>query len=131
MTEQHKEANTVNWNHSAAAEMQQSPFSFDFFQAIRRLESVSEELPRLGHARQAKHEAVRILQTAALDFAPATIDRVDAAHDGRARLHQRFFGLLGPNGPMPLHMTELVRDKTRQDSDPTHEAFLNLSLIHI
>ena len=29
------------------------------------------------------------------------------------RLEQRFFGLLGPNGPLPLHLTEYARERLR------------------
>ena len=107
-------------------EMNQAPYRFDFFQALRRIESISAELPRVGHARQAGKEPVRIEQTAALDFAPATIDRIDTPHEGRVRISQRFFGLWGPSGPLPLHMTEQVRDQIRHQDDATQLAFLKL-----
>ena len=42
------------------------------------------------------------------------------------RLAQRFFGLLGPQGPMPLHFTEFVLERQKRKRDPTFGRFLNL-----
>jgi type VI secretion system protein ImpH len=38
----------------------------------------------------------------------------------------RFLGLLGPNGPLPLHLTEYARDRMRNEQDPTFARFLDL-----
>ncbi|TWU56286.1 type VI secretion system baseplate subunit TssG [Rubripirellula reticaptiva] len=129
MSESLSDASTrtpTNWDQRVAGKFGHSIHQLDFFQAIRRIEGLAGSLPRVGHARQAHQEAVRIRQTTALDFAPATIDRIDSPADGRAHLSQRFFGLLGPGGPLPLQMTETVRHETRHESDPALEAFLNL-----
>tara|TARA_R110002072_G_scaffold140025_1_gene283866 strand:+ start:471 stop:1520 length:1050 start_codon:yes stop_codon:yes gene_type:complete len=117
---------TATWEQRLTEELGKPVQSLDFFQAMRRIEAESPTLPRVGHARQTSQEAVRIRQTSALDFAPATIDRIDSGHDERAHISQRFFGLLGPGGPLPLHMTETVRHETRHNADPTLESFLNL-----
>ena len=37
-----------------------------------------------------------------------------------------FLGLLGPNGPLPLHLTEYVRDRLRNSDDPTLARFLDV-----
>ncbi len=116
----------VDWNQQVAVELNDSANRFDFFQAIRRVESLSDQYPRVGHALQANQEAFRIHQSATMDFAPATIDQIEPDDQGRVVLRQRFFGLLGPNGPMPLHVTEQVRDQSRHEDDPTIERFLNL-----
>jgi type VI secretion system protein ImpH len=42
------------------------------------------------------------------------------------RLEQRFFGLLGPNGPLPLHLTEYARERVLHHDDPTLVRFLDL-----
>lgn len=116
----------LDWTNQLAEQLQESATEFDFFQAIRRVESLTTDLPRVGYADRASDEAVRIAQTPALDFAPSTIDRIDHHNDGRARVSQRFFGLLGPAGPLPLQMTQDVRDQHRHDGDSSHESFLNL-----
>jgi type VI secretion system protein ImpH len=35
-------------------------------------------------------------------------------------------GLLGPNGPLPLHLTEYARDRQRNHDDPTFARFLDV-----
>ena len=39
---------------------------------------------------------------------------------------EEIFGLLGPNGPLPLHLTEYVRERLRHHADPTFARFLDL-----
>ncbi len=57
-------------------------------------------------------------------FAPATLAAWEPGEDGRpARLLVHFFGLFGPDGPLPLHLTEYARDRRRNDRDPTLPAF--------
>ena len=38
----------------------------------------------------------------------------------------RLFGLLGPNGPLPLHLTEYARERLRHAGDPTLSRFLDI-----
>jgi type VI secretion system protein ImpH len=42
------------------------------------------------------------------------------------RLTSYFFGLLGPSGPMPLHITEFARERLRHHFDPTLTRFFDL-----
>jgi type VI secretion system protein ImpH len=52
-----------------------------------------------------------------------------ASADGPAPDHLaflRFLGLTGPNGPLPLHLTEYARDRARNNGDPTLAAFLDV-----
>ena len=42
------------------------------------------------------------------------------------RLLVNFFGLFGPDGPLPLHMTEYARDRMRNERDPTLQRFADL-----
>jgi type VI secretion system protein ImpH len=44
----------------------------------------------------------------------------------RLELKLSFTGLLGPNGPMPIHFTEYVLDRINHAKDGTLEAFLNI-----
>lgn len=103
-----------------------SPRTIDFFALLRRLEAMRADLPRLGRALRPMHEPVRLGQEPELDFAPAALERLDPRPDGPPRLGVRFFGLLGPQGPMPLHFTEHVRERLRQRNDPTTARFLDV-----
>ncbi|SDW62790.1 type VI secretion system baseplate subunit TssG [Nitrosomonas communis] len=107
--------------------LQERPYDFDFFQALRHIEALFSEKPRLGHALRPADEAVRLGQEASLSFAPATLSAVDfPTADQPARIQVRFFGMLGPNGPLPLHLTEYARDRLLHVGDATFIRFLDL-----
>jgi len=104
-----------------------APWSFDFFQALRRIEGVFPERPRLGRAVRPADEAIRVGQEASVAFAPSTLSAFEEQEHGLPpRLEQRFFGLFGPNGPLPLHLTEYARERLRHAGDPTLSRFLDL-----
>jgi type VI secretion system protein ImpH len=104
-----------------------APWSFDFFQALRRIEGLRPDLPRLGKAVRPGDEAVRISQEASVAFAPSTLSAFEEPDDGGPpRLEQRFFGLLGANGPLPLHLTEYARERLLHHHDATLVRFLDV-----
>jgi type VI secretion system protein ImpH len=105
----------------------QAPYAFDFYQTLRRLECLFDPRPRWGEALRPIDEPVRLGQDPDLTFAPATLASFEPARGARPpRLQVRHFGLLGPNGPMPLHFTEYVRERLRNASDPTASRFLDV-----
>jgi type VI secretion system protein ImpH len=104
-----------------------APWTFDLFQALRRIEAAFPDRPRLGHALRPAEEPVRISQEASVAFAPSTLSAFEDADGGRPpRLEQRVFGLLGPNGALPLHLTEYARDRARHHGDATLARFLDM-----
>jgi len=108
------------------AALAQAPWRFDFFQALRRIEGLFADKPRLGRALRPGDEPVRLSQEASVAFAPSTLSACET-RDGRPpRLEQRFFGLLGANGPLPLHVTEYARERLIHNGDPTLARFLDL-----
>ena len=105
----------------------EAPFRHDFYQTLRRLECLYPDLPRWGVALRPADECIRLGQDADLSFAPAALASFDHDRDGRPpRLHVRFFGLLGPNGPLPLHVTDYARERQRLAGDATISRFLDL-----
>lgn len=103
------------------------PWAFDFFQALRRVECLNPDKPRLGEAVRVRDEVVRLGQDPTLAFAPATMaGTVPPQGDTPTRLLVNFFGLLGPNGPLPLHLTEYARDRARNADDPAMARFFDL-----
>ena len=107
--------------------LQATPYKFSFFQALRRLETVRRDLPRVGRSVRPAEDAVRVGQDPSLDFAPATLSAYIPAHDGRpSRMVTSFFGMFGPNGPLPLHLTEFARDRLRNSEDPAFARFVDL-----
>lgn len=106
--------------------LSEQPYRFDFYQTLRRIESAHPHLPRLGEAQRPSDEPVRVSQPAELSFAPAPVHGLTLRAEGPPRLNQRIFGLLGPNGPLPLHMTELARERLHHNSDPGLQRFIDL-----
>jgi len=109
------------------AALSESPHSYDFYQTLRRLECLFATKPRWGHARRPADEAIRFGQEPELSFAPAPLASFRSGRDGGPpQLQVRLFGLLGPNGPLPLHITEYARERLRNAGDPTLSRFLDV-----
>jgi type VI secretion system protein ImpH len=112
---------------AAIEQLRRQPYKFDFFQAMRLLECAHADRPRLGESKSLAEDAVRLGQDPSLSFAPASIASFEtSATSGAERLNVHFFGLLGPNGPLPLHITEHARDRLRNSRDPTFVRFLDI-----
>ncbi len=108
-------------------QIESAPDRFDFFQALRLLECAAADRPRLGESARAKDDPVRLGQEPSLAFAPRTLSSLVRDQGGAApRLEVLFFGLFGPNGPLPLHLTEYARDRLRHDDDPTFARFADV-----
>jgi type VI secretion system protein ImpH len=45
---------------------------------------------------------------------------------GRLKIRGYFLGLFGPNGPLPLHLTEYAHERSTNFRDPTFEAFADV-----
>jgi type VI secretion system protein ImpH len=99
---------------------------YSFFQAMRDIEIANDDLPRLGHALSPSREPVRVKQSAELGFAPHTVSKIERKESGPTELEQRFIGLIGPGGPFPLHLSELVRNRARHAGDEALQSFLDL-----
>ncbi|WP_250454715.1 type VI secretion system baseplate subunit TssG [Caballeronia sp. ATUFL_M2_KS44] len=100
---------------------------FDFFQALRLIEQAHGERPRLGRSLSARDDAVRLSQDPELIFHPTTLGDYVSGEDGKpGRLAVNFLGLLGPNGPLPTHLTAYVRERVRHANDPTLARFLDV-----
>ncbi len=106
------------------------PHHFDFFQLVRRLDCAFPDLPPTGHSSLPKDDPVRFGQEPSMRFAPSAISgfHPGATQDnpGLPRINLDCFGLLGPNGPMPLHFTQYVRDRIFNNHDKTLSRFLDV-----
>lgn len=108
-------------------DLEESPYRYDFFMALRRLESIYADKPRLGEGARPIDEPVRLGQEPSLAFAPSALAAFKAGDKDRPhRLQNFFFGLFGPNGPLPLHLTEYVRDRERNEDDSTFRRFTDI-----
>ncbi|MEM6468449.1 MAG: type VI secretion system baseplate subunit TssG [Planctomycetota bacterium] len=112
--------------NSPLQRLKSEPFRFDFYHALRMLECVYSDRPRIGKSLRLSEEAIRLTQIPSLKFAPTTVAEFSAMEDGIQQLGIYFFGLCGPNGALPLHLTEYVRDRIRHHDDTTLSAFLDV-----
>ena len=103
-----------------------APHAHDFFHTLRRIEALSPQAPRLGRALRPGQELLRLGQDAALDFAPAAVSSFNEQRHAPPRLGVRFLGLFGPQGPLPLHLTEYARERERHHADPGFARFADL-----
>lgn len=107
--------------------LQDKPYEFDFFQAVRRIECEHQSQPLVGCSKRPQEDPLRFGQNISFAFAPAALADYRAADDEKkAKLLVNFFGLLGSNGPMPLHITEYIRDRLRNHNDRTLAGFLDI-----
>ena len=106
--------------------MSGAPWDYDFFAVMRRLEAMARTSPRWGHALLPSAESVRVGQEPSLSFARASLTRFEPQTEhSPPRIRQEFFGYLGPNGPLPIHMSDFIRERWINHGDPTWLAFLD------
>jgi type VI secretion system protein ImpH len=110
--------------------LSRAPHEFDFNQVMRRLEGLYRDRPdrpRFGAALRPSDEPIRLGQDPSMAFAPSALAGLTPGRQGGPpRLGVHFFGLLGPNGPLPLHITEYARERLRNSEDATMSRFFDV-----
>jgi type VI secretion system protein ImpH len=123
-------AATAHALNAILRDAQSRPWLHGFIPLLRKLAAAEPDMPQVGQAQRPQQESFRLGQQASLAFAPRELAKVDIVHDGkrRARAHIKLFGLgaLGPNGALPIHFTELVRERVEAKRDHTLTNFLDL-----
>lgn len=109
------------------AQLLADPHDHHIFLALRIIEASYPDAPRLGESKRPREDPYRLTQEAELAFPPSTIESITPPADGKpGRLVNRFFGLWGPMGPLPLHMTEYARDRLRNHKDSALTSFADM-----
>lgn len=107
--------------------LEEHPYAHDLFQVLRRIDAQAGLEWQLGRAPHPRQEPLRLGQQPSLSFAPSTLAAAGPLADTPfQRLMIYSFGLFGPNGPLPLHFTEYVRERFLHNQDRTLLDFLNL-----
>lgn len=108
-------------------EVAAEPYRHDFLGVLRRIEALAPERPRFGESARPADDPIRLGQDPSLAFASSTLAHVEWGEGGLPpRLLVYFLGLFGPNGPLPLHLTEYARQRLRNENDPTFARFADL-----
>jgi type VI secretion system protein ImpH len=125
MADPNRNSSTSLKEHPAVGELLRDSSGFDFFALLRELQAIGD-MPAFGRALRPGDEQVRLAQETSLAFSPSAVSGARwRERTEKLEVLLRFTGLLGPNGPMPIHLTEYVLDRKRHMDDPTIEAFLN------
>ncbi|PSJ36934.1 type VI secretion system baseplate subunit TssG [Sphingomonas deserti] len=77
------------------------------FPAVRGAEARAPELPRVGRARRPSQSIVDLAQVPAMHFPAPTLESVEF-RNGRPQLNGYWLGLTGPQGALPIHLTEFA-----------------------
>lgn len=104
-----------------------APWRYDLFQLLRRIDAQGGEPYLLGRAPLPRYESLRIGQEPSMAFAPATISKVKSRSGTRRyEISILNFGLFGPNGALPVHLTEYARERLLHFQDTSFSAFADL-----
>ena len=107
--------------------LEEEPYRYGFFSLVRRFENLHPDRPRIGEAARPVDDVIRLGQEPSVIFEPATLSEFQPGKDGAPhRLTGYFVGLFGPNGPLPMHMTEYARERKRNHHDDTLIGFADI-----
>lgn len=101
---------------------------FDFYYVLRQIDAAIAGPVPLGRAARPREEPVRLTQEPSLLFAPAALHdyKPGVAAHGLGRLSVHHFGLFGPNGALPQHLTEYVQERILHVKDETIARFCDI-----
>ena len=113
-----EEETPVEQDHPVIRDILKEGFSYQFFQAIRLIQSLNPDSPKIGHQGPAEKECIRIHPSAMLGFHAsdmAGIRKIISPSDTEQfEIETTFLSLLGSQSPLPVHYTEQV---LQDDSD--------------
>ncbi|UNK24757.1 type VI secretion system baseplate subunit TssG [Yersinia intermedia] len=103
------------------------PEHHGLFHLLRYIDARSGQPYLLGRAPLPRYEILRLGQKPQLFFIPTTLAEISPRSDTQLYEVSIFnFGLFGPDGPLPLHLTEFVHERIQHYQDDTFLAFTNL-----
>ncbi|WP_175822854.1 type VI secretion system baseplate subunit TssG [Burkholderia sp. BCC0419] len=104
--------------------LQAEPWQFGFLSLLRRI-GANPAIDPIGTARRPGSEPFRLGQQPSLAFAPREVASVEQTA-GRLKVRLFSLGMLGPNGPLPIHFTEIAKDREDSRRDTTTVDFFDI-----
>lgn len=109
------------------AQLAQHITQYGFLQVMRLLECLHHDKIRFGQAQRPSLEPpIRLGQAIGLNFEASSLVAFKQRKTRMPLLSQRFFGLFGTNGPMPLHLTEYIHERMLHHRDYTLSGFADM-----
>lgn len=102
------------------------PYHYSFFDVLRYLEAVGKDGPRLGESVKAREDIVFIRQQPSMAFAPSSIVSFTPGGQQQDQIYNWAYGIFGPNGPLPLHLTEYAYEREKHYHDDTLSRFADV-----
>lgn len=90
-------------------EIEAEPWRFDWFNVLRRLERCHPDLPRIGMSATRREDFADLGQNPWLIFPASNVESLSRRGPHRYRVISRFLGMLGPQGALPLAVTDEAR----------------------
>lgn len=111
-------------------ELNDAPYRFEFFQAVRLLEKIFPEKRPVGREAMPSEEIVRFRSRISLDFPASEIHEFRESTDektGKQKTEMlvNFMGMAGVSGVLPSHYTDLLMDRIRH-RDTAMWSFLDI-----
>lgn len=117
--------NTALERWPIADTLDQEPYRFEFFQAVRLLARMNPERQVVGRFTNPRDEVLRFSAHPKLAFPASEIQALEQPESGPAQMHVNFMGLTGPLGVLPQAYSELILERLR-NKDATLRDFLDL-----
>ncbi len=101
----------------------QKGYAFEFFQAVRLLESLNPGAAEVGGAGPYAEECIQLRPSRSLAFPAGDVQHIQRKQEGGRelwRVTQNFMGLYGVNSPLPPYIPEMIA-QAYQDPDPLRD----------
>jgi type VI secretion system protein ImpH len=108
--------------------LDERPFEFNFFQAVRLLRRIYPHRKPVGHDSIPGDEVARFAGDHTLTFPPSDIRDIKTSKTGQPRMTVSFMGLTGREGVLPFHYTDFVIERRLSVRDTTAADFFDLFL---
>ena len=104
------------------------PTGFSLFNTLRFVDAKYSDSPKIGKAGKTKEEHIILRQRPSMAFAHTPLSHFIPANTDfkKDQLFNLSFGLFGPMGAMPYHLTEHAYSREYQYDDPTFSRFADI-----
>ena len=104
------------------------PAGFSLFNTLRFVDAKYCDSPKIGQANKTSDEHIILRQKPSMAFANTPLSHFIPANEDQPKdqLFNLSFGLFGPMGALPYHLTEHALNREHQFGDPTFARFADI-----